>query len=75
MLELFTGGLVTLPASFLQLTTAGYVDASMLCQLQVYQTLLTSMVSDSVVGALSPHRLMYDEEVNSFIYVSDMLVA
>ena len=74
MLEILTGGLVTLPSSFLQMATAGYIDVSMLCQLQVYQTMFSSMFTDSVVGALSPQRLMFDEELHSFIYVSEMAV-
>ena len=75
MLEVITGGMVTIPMGLISWATTGYLDPSMLCQLQALQTVTTSMISGSVAGALSPARLMYDEELGSFIYVSEVLGA
>lgn len=75
MLELITGGLITIPMGIISWSTSGYLDPSMLCQLQAFQTLTTSMLGESVVGALSPTKMMYDEDLGSFIYVSEVLGA
>ena len=75
MLELLTGGLITIPMGFLSWSTAGYIDASSLVQLQALQTVTTSMVAGSISGALSPERLIYSEDAGAFIYVSEMLGA
>ena len=75
MLEILSFGFISIPASFLSLTTHGYIDAGSLCQLQTYQTVLSGMVSTSVAGLMSPERIMYDDEAQSFIYVTEVLGA
>ena len=75
MLDFLTGGLITIPMGLVSWTTAGYVDASFLVQLQALQTVTTSMITGSIAGALSPERMAYDPELGSFIYVSEMLGA
>ena len=75
MLELLSFGLFTFPASALSFATHGYIDAGQLCQLQTYQTVLTGMVGTSLSGLMAPERIMYEEETQSFIYVSELLGA
>lgn len=73
MLEVLSFGLISIPASFLSLSTQGYIDAGFLCQLQTYQTVLGGIASASISGLITPERMMYVEETQSFIYVSEVL--
>ena len=74
MFELLTLGLITFPVSPLGFATSGYMDSSFLMQLQPYQSVAT-MFGSSVVASLGPQRLMYDEELQTFIYVTEVLGA
>lgn len=52
----------------ISLATMGMLDTSFLVPLQVYQTILIDMVKSSLMAALLPTRLAWDESKDAFIY-------
>lgn len=74
MLEIISFGLITFPVSPLGLATGGYLDTSVLMQLQPYQSAVWG-VGASVMASLGPQRLMYDEGRESLVYVAEVLGA
>lgn len=74
MLELLSLGLVTFPVTPLGLATSGYLDTSFLVQLQPYQSAVTTLGS-SVIASMGPQRLIYDESLQTLIYVTEVMGA
>jgi len=55
----------------LSLATSGLIDVSFLPFLQWGQTWMLSLIKTTLVASFAPRRLIYDPQLDDFIYASD----
>ena len=57
----------------LSLVTSGWVDVSFLPYLQWAQHYFVGLVKMTVLGTFAARRLIYDADLDNFIYASDVI--